>query len=64
MIAGSLITLREGMEAFLIVGLLPGAVLGLALAGHRTYAAYMLIFGGQFIQAMREGVPRRELRGG
>ena len=29
-----------------------------------AYGAYMLIFGGQFIQAVREGVPRRELRGG
>lgn len=29
-----------------------------------AYAAYVLIFGGQFIQAVRGGVPRRELRGG
>ena len=29
-----------------------------------AYAAYMLIFGSHFIQAVREGVPRRELRGG
>ena len=28
------------------------------------HAAYMLIFSGQFIQAVRGGVPRRELRGG
>jgi hypothetical protein len=29
-----------------------------------AYAAYVLIFGGQFIHAVHGGIPRRELRGG
>ncbi len=40
MIAGSLITIRKGLEAFLIVGLLPGAALGLALAAAITYLIF------------------------
>ncbi len=29
-----------------------------------AYAAYVLIFGGQFVQAVRGGIPRRELQAG